>query len=119
MTKKIKKFLSSLNFPVIELRNLEDYEIDWLFSLAEQYKVNKLDLARTIADTRTEESAYQIPSNSSRKKVIIEFQGEIFQSKKALANHIGRSICFIDYELKKTNSIFKILGYGGSAIEQK
>lgn len=67
MTKKIKKFLFTVNFPVDGLKNLQDYEIDWLFSLAEQYEIDKLELARAIADTRIEESAYQA-SNSSRKK---------------------------------------------------
>ena len=118
MTKKIKKFLFTVNFPVDGLKNLQDYEIDWLFSLAEQYEIDKLELARAIADTRIEESAYQA-SNSSRKKIIIEFKGEIFQTKKALADRLGRSVCSIDWELKKPNSAFKIIGYGGKIIEQK
>lgn len=50
MTKKIKKFLFTVNFPVDGLKNLQDYEIDWLFSLAEQYEIDKLELARAIAE---------------------------------------------------------------------
>lgn len=119
MTKKIKKFLFTVNFPVRFLKSIEDHEIDFLFNLAEQYEIDKLELARAIADTRIEEISCRTHSNSSRKKVIIEFQGEIFQSKKALADHLGRSICFVDCELKKQNSVFKILGYGGKGIEQK
>ena len=88
-----------------------------MFSLAEQYEIDKLELARAIADTRIEESAYQA-SNSSRKKIIIEFKGEIFQTKKALADRLGRSVCSIDWELKKPNSAFKIISFSEDTLKK-
>lgn len=52
------------------------------------------------------------PSNNrKRKRILIEFQGRIFQSKKQLANYLGRSMSFVTSELEKEDSVFKIVGF--------
>lgn len=50
-------------------------------------------------------------NNHKRKRILIEFQGRIFPSKKQLANYLGRSMSFVTSELEKEDSVFKIVGF--------
>ena len=114
MEEKIENFLKELSYDSLQLRDIDDYEIDFIFEKAKEEKFNQLEmllLARTIADKRRI-SNNETGERSSRKpkKVLYIPENKIFNSISELARYLSIKKYIIQSALKKnTEGKFKII----------
>lgn len=94
--KQIKTFLNEIKFKIEFLKNMYDWEYDFLFSSAESYGVNPIELARFILDYR---------EKSVRKKRIIrqvvDGTGKVYSSLSAFAKEKGIDINKATYWVRR------------------
>jgi hypothetical protein len=119
---EVHAFLVSMRYTLKALKELYPLEVKFIRDRCKELHlkgfdelIEKLELGikydangeRILLNEDEKESS----NNRKRKRILIEFQGIIFQSKKQLANYLGRSMSFVTSELEKEDSVFKIVGF--------
>lgn len=119
---EVHAFLVSMRYTLKALKELYPLEVKFIRDRCKELHlkgfdelIEKLELGikydangeRILLNEDEKESS----NNRKRKRILIEFQGRIFQSKKQLANYLGRSMSFVTSELEKEDSVFKIVGF--------
>lgn len=119
---EVHAFLVSMRYTLKALKELYPLEVKFIRDRCKELHlkgfdelIEKLELGvkydangeRILLNEDEKESS----NNNKRKRILIEFQGRIFPSKKQLANYLGRSMSFVTSELEKEDSVFKIVGF--------
>lgn len=119
---EVHAFLVSMRYTLKALKELYPLEVKFIRDRCKELHLKGFDelIEKLELGIRYDANGERIlltedekePSNNrKRKRILIEFQGRIFQSKKQLANYLGRSMSFVTSELEKEDSVFKIVGF--------
>lgn len=123
---EVHAFLVSMRYTLKALKELYPLEVKFIRDRCKELHlkgfdelIEKLELGikydangeRILLNEDEKESSNNHSNNHKRKRILIEFQGRIFPSKKQLANYLGRSMSFVTSELEKEDSVFKIVGF--------